>query len=105
MSEKYHVVAAASELEATGQLHVDINGEEILLVRDGDDYHAVSYYCSHESLTLEGGHIANGCITCPYHGAEFNLSTGDALAPPAWEPIATYPVRVEDNLISIGLQE
>ena len=102
---KYHVVAATSELQDSGQLHVEINGEEILLCQDGENYFAVSYYCSHETFTLEGGTIANKCITCPYHGAEFSLESGAVLAPPAWEDIKTYPLRIEDSVISIGLED
>lgn len=101
---KYYVVASKAELKDNPQMHVDLNGTEILLCRDGEQYFAVAYFCSHAELTLEGGSIHNGCITCPYHGAEFDLTSGAVLAPPAWEPIATYPVRVEDDdTVSIGL--
>ena len=105
MSETFHVVAAKSELEATGQMHVDLNGEQILLCRDGNDYYAIAYFCSHEDYPLEGGAIHNACVICPYHGAEFSLKTGDVLAPPAYEGIRTWPVRTDDDTISIGLME
>ena len=103
MTETYHVVAARSELDDAPWLHVNLEGEEILLCRDGDEYFAVSYYCSHEAFTLEGGSIANRCITCPYHGAEFSLQTGEALSAPAFEPIKTWPVKVDETVISIGI--
>jgi 3-phenylpropionate/trans-cinnamate dioxygenase ferredoxin subunit len=105
MSEKYYVVAAKSELTDTPQLHVELNGEEILLCRDGDQYYAVAYFCSHQEFALEGGSIHQGCITCPYHGAEFNLETGEALTAPAFESIRTYPVKLEEETISIGIPE
>lgn len=103
--EKFYVVAAKSELDATGQMHVDLNGEQILLCKDGDEYYAIAYMCSHEEFGLEGGTINNGCITCPYHGAEFRLKTGEVLAPPAYENIKTYSVRTDEDNISIGLAE
>ena len=102
---KYHVVAARSELDSSPQMHVSIDDHEILLCRDGEDFYAVSYYCSHDHFTLEGGMVTNGCITCPYHGAEFSLRTGEVLAPPAFEPVCTFPVRVADDVISIGLPD
>ena len=105
MALKYYVVAACAELAATNQMHIDLNGEEILLCREDENYFAVSYYCSHEALTLEGGAIEAGCITCPYHGAEVRLSDGKVIAPPAFEPIKTYPVKVEDDTIAIGINE
>jgi len=102
---KYYPVASTSELDDTGQLHVELNAEDILLCRDGNDYYAISYYCSHETFTLEGGLVENRCITCPYHGAEFSLETGEVLAPPAWQDIRTYPITIKDNVISIGMTE
>ena len=105
MPEKYFVVAATSELETVNQMHIELNSDEILLCRDGENYFAVSYFCSHEEFSLEGGDIYNGCITCPYHGAEFDLKDGSVLAPPAFEPIKTYAVKVEDNTISIGIDD
>ena len=105
MTIKYYVVAACSELAVTMQMYVELNGEEILLCRESEEYFAVSYYCSHERFTLEGGTIAAGCITCPYHGAEFRLSDGGVIAPPAFEPIKTYPIRVEDDTIAVGINE
>ncbi len=99
----FQVVAAVSELEPTGQLHVQMPEAEILLVKDGDTIHAISYYCSHEAFTLEGGMIHDGCIICPYHGAEFCLKDGSVQASPAWEDIKTYPVEIKDDTIAVGV--
>jgi 3-phenylpropionate/trans-cinnamate dioxygenase ferredoxin subunit len=102
---EYHVVAATSELPEDGQMHVELNGEEILLCRHQGEFYAVAYYCSHEMYALEGGMLSNGCITCPYHGAEFKLSNGAVKAPPAWEDIRTYAVKVHDGTIAISVGE
>ena len=106
MTEKqYHPVTTESALDGSSQMHVDIDGEEILLVRDRRQYYAISYHCSHQQLPLEGGRIENKRIICPYHGAEFSLLDGSALAPPACEPLATYPVRVTDGTIFLGVDK
>ncbi|MBD3647996.1 MAG: Rieske 2Fe-2S domain-containing protein [Pseudomonadales bacterium] len=101
MSDGFHVVAATSELPEGGQMLVELDGEEILLCHHEGQYYAVAFYCSHEAFGLEGGEMHEGCITCPYHGAEFKLADGSVLAPPAFEGINTYPLRVEDDLIKI----
>ncbi|MFT4721894.1 MAG: 3-phenylpropionate/trans-cinnamate dioxygenase ferredoxin subunit [Candidatus Azotimanducaceae bacterium] len=101
MTDGFYVVAATSEIQEDGQMFVELDGEDILLVKHGGQYHAVAYLCSHAEFSLEGGSLHNGCITCPYHGAEFSLTTGEALAAPAYEPIKTYPVRVADGVISV----
>jgi 3-phenylpropionate/trans-cinnamate dioxygenase ferredoxin subunit len=82
-------------------MYVELDGEEILLCRHKDEYFAVAYFCSHAEFALEGGSIRNGCITCPYHGAEFDLRDGSVQAPPAFEPVKTYPVRIQEDTVSI----
>lgn len=94
-------LATWDELAAAGQLRVTQQGEEILLVRAGEGCFALAYYCSHQDLPLEGGEVADGCITCPYHGAVFRLRDGEALTLPATGPVKTYPVEVADGVISL----
>ncbi|HKI74477.1 MAG TPA: Rieske 2Fe-2S domain-containing protein [Pseudomonadales bacterium] len=101
MSDGFYVVAAVSDLKEGAQMYVDLEGEEILLCRHEDRYYAIAYFCSHAEFALEGGSMKGGCITCPYHGAEFALADGSVQAPPAFEPIKTYPVRVQDDVIAI----
>ncbi len=101
MTQLYFVVATTSELEEDGQMYIELNGEEILLCKHQGEYHAIAYYCSHDKFALEGGTLHDGCITCPYHGAEFALVDGSVRAPPAFEPIKTYPVKIENGTIAI----
>ncbi len=102
MSDDFYVVAATSEVPEGGQLYVELNGEEILVCQHEGNYYAISYYCSHAEFTLEGGYLRNGCITCPYHGAEFSLTDGSVQAPPAFEPIKTYPIKIENDTIKLS---
>ena len=44
-------------------------------------------------------------IICPRHGARFCLRTGEALTPPAYEPLRTYPARVDNGRVLVGLPE
>ena len=97
------MVATTSELDASGQLYVELNGTEILLCKHEGEYYAVDYYCSHEQFALEGGTMYDGCITCPFHGAEFKLIDGSVQALPAWEAIETYAVKVENDTIAISI--
>lgn len=103
MTEEFFVVASTEELADDEQLRVELNGEEILLCFHEGQYYAVSYYCSHAAFSLEGGLMRDECITCPYHGAMFNLKDGSVEAPPAFEGIKVYPVKVESNTIAISV--
>ena len=98
-------LASLSELPDGGQLRVDLEDRTLLLVHHGGTIYAIDYYCTHDELGLEGGDLHDGCITCPYHGAEFRLADGEVLAPPAWEPIQTYAVTVSEQLIHVDIPQ
>lgn len=76
----------------------------VLLVRDAGSIHAVSATCSHADADLDCGIVRNGWITCPAHGARFDLATGVPLNPPATHPIHVYPVRVRAGTVEVLLE-
>jgi 3-phenylpropionate/trans-cinnamate dioxygenase ferredoxin subunit len=67
----------------------------------GGRYCAIVDVCTHEAETLSDGIVAGEEIVCPRHGAHFSLVTGEALSPPAYEPVTTFPVRVEGGRVEI----
>jgi 3-phenylpropionate/trans-cinnamate dioxygenase ferredoxin component len=69
---------------------------------DGDLY-ALEDRCSHDDGPLvEGDWEPDEAVAvCPRHGARFDIRTGRALSLPAYEPVATYPVRVEDGVVKV----
>jgi 3-phenylpropionate/trans-cinnamate dioxygenase ferredoxin subunit len=69
---------------------------------DGKLY-AIEDRCSHDDGPLcEGEWDQESCrVVCPRHGAQFDLATGAALTLPAYQPVATYPVRVEDGYVRV----
>jgi 3-phenylpropionate/trans-cinnamate dioxygenase ferredoxin subunit len=67
----------------------------IAVARSGDSYYAVEDVCTHDGEPLAGGEIEGTQIICPRHGARFCLRTGEALTPPAYEPIRTYETKME----------
>ncbi|HET7269061.1 MAG TPA: non-heme iron oxygenase ferredoxin subunit [Oleiagrimonas sp.] len=63
---------------------------------DGDFY-AIEDTCTHDGGDLAGGEVFGFEVECPRHGARFDVRTGAVTAPPAVEPIASFPVKVEDG--------
>ncbi len=80
---------------------VDIDGTPIAVFNLNGRYHAIEDQCSHEAETLSGGEIAGDEIICPRHNARFSILTGEALSPPAYEPVATFPVQVKDGSVMV----
>jgi 3-phenylpropionate/trans-cinnamate dioxygenase ferredoxin component len=64
---------------------------------------AIEDRCSHDNGTLAEGELdQRDCtVECPRHGSKFDLHTGKPLSLPAYVPIETYPVTVEDGLIRV----
>jgi len=68
---------------------------------DGE-FFAVEDLCTHDDALLSEGLIDDEGIICPRHGAKFCLRTGEALTPPAYEPVDCYPVRISDGVVQVG---
>lgn len=82
---------------------VIIDGISIVLFNLEGNYYAIRNQCTHQDFPLAEGPIENGIITCPFHGAQFSIITGEVKAPPAFEDITTYNVRIENDWIQIAL--
>jgi 3-phenylpropionate/trans-cinnamate dioxygenase ferredoxin subunit len=67
------------------------------------ELYAIEDRCSHDDGPLcEGDWDQETCrVVCPRHGSQFDLSTGAPLTLPAYQPVATYPVRVEDGYVRV----
>jgi 3-phenylpropionate/trans-cinnamate dioxygenase ferredoxin subunit len=99
-----HVPAAPlADVPDGGALAVEVEGEEIVLVRDGDDVYAVRDECSHASIPLSEGEV-DGCeIECWLHGSRFDVRTGKPLNLPATEAVPTYSTQIEGDTVMVDL--
>ncbi len=75
--------------------------EPLLVVNVGGTVRAVQGICSHEYFELDRGFLTGGSLTCALHLSRFDLSSGEALDPPADEPLAVYPVTIEGGRIIV----
>ena len=94
-------VAKTSEI-APGQVRrVEVNGKEIALFNLEGSFYAIDDTCSHIGGSLSEGEIEGEQVICPWHGAIFNIKSGEVLGPPALEGIASYNVRLEGTDIEV----
>jgi nitrite reductase/ring-hydroxylating ferredoxin subunit len=94
-------VCAVEQLADGGMRTVESSDVQILVIRDGDNIYALKNECTHEEFPLSEGWVEDGCIFCAFHGAKFDLKSGDALSLPAYEAVQTFPVRVNNGMIEI----
>ena len=79
----------------------EVAGRRIAVANAGGRFFAIDDTCTHEQCSLaEEGTLDGTVVTCGCHGAQFDVTTGAVLAPPAPAPVNAYPVRVEhDDLV------
>jgi len=75
--------------------------EPVLLVNVDGIVSAVQGICSHEYFELDKGFLTAGTLTCALHLSRFELASGEPLDPPADEPLAVYPISVENGRILV----
>jgi 3-phenylpropionate/trans-cinnamate dioxygenase ferredoxin subunit len=92
-------VCATDEL-LPGEYRVVYDGDTPIAVfnLDGDLY-AIEDLCTHDGGELTGGIVEGHEVECPRHGARFDIRTGVALTPPAYEPTPKFPVKVEGGAV------
>lgn len=100
-TENYVDVLALSDLPAGSQKTVHICFTRVLLCHTEQGLYAIEDKCSHAVQPLAGGEIENGVITCPKHGACFDLATGNPVNNVSRRPVRTFGVRVNDGRIEI----
>ena len=99
----YTWVAEMDELAPGAMKLVRASGVAILLVNVDGQVYALSNFCTHSKCYLHNGKLKGKVVTCPCHFAEFDVTTGAVLAPPAKEPLPMYPVKVEGNDIFVAV--
>ncbi len=81
----------------------DIDDRMIAIVNLDGEYFAIDNICTHGYAELSEGKIVGDEIQCPLHGARFSIRTGAVTAPPAYEPLNTYPVRLAGDTIEVDV--
>lgn len=79
-------------------------GVSILLVRLGEELHALANKCAHMGCPLEGGLLDGAVLTCPCHDWRFDVRSGRFLEAPELGMVS-YATRIEDGKVLVALGE
>ena len=86
-NERYVEVAKVNELTSGKMKHVEVEGKEIVLSNVDGKYYAMDDRCGHMNALLSMGNISNdNLITCPFHGASFDVTNGKKVKEPVLTP-------------------
>jgi 3-phenylpropionate/trans-cinnamate dioxygenase ferredoxin subunit len=79
----------------------DVSGKRIAIAKVGDAFYAFGDTCTHLGCSLADGQLEWTTVTCPSHGSEFNVTTGEVVHGPASEPVRSYPVRLANGALLV----
>lgn len=98
-------VVAASALADGEHVVVDVDGDDVAVFNIGGEFYAIADVCTHDGAEIASGELDGDEIVCPRHGARFCVKTGQVKCAPAYEDVATFPVRIEGGRLQVAAPE
>jgi nitrite reductase/ring-hydroxylating ferredoxin subunit/uncharacterized membrane protein len=99
--EDYEVVMPVSDVQENKLYRVMVAGVPVVLLRQGENYSAISATCPHAGGPLDEGPLDGDIVTCPWHGSRFCMRDGRVLLGPATVNAPRYAVRVENGQVAL----
>jgi 3-phenylpropionate/trans-cinnamate dioxygenase ferredoxin subunit len=105
VSGEWKVLCATAEALPGEMLPVFLEDVALLVVNHDGQFYVIEDQCTHDSYELSSGRFdpETMSVECAYHGAQFDVRSGEALCPPAYEPVRKFPVKVEDGLVYVQI--
>jgi nitrite reductase/ring-hydroxylating ferredoxin subunit len=94
-------VASTADLAPGAAKCVEVAGKKIALFNLEGSFYAIDDTCTHRGGPLSEGEVSGEEVTCPWHGAIYNIKTGAVLGPPAPRGVARYAVRVQGSDVEV----
>jgi nitrite reductase/ring-hydroxylating ferredoxin subunit len=101
VKQRVQAVLRASDIPSGTCKTGIVDGEEIAVFNVDGRLYAVQATCTHMGGQLCEGALWGEIVTCPWHGSEFNVRTGEVVTGPAEVPLKTYRVSVDDDVITV----
>jgi nitrite reductase/ring-hydroxylating ferredoxin subunit len=99
----FTTVASADAFDEEDGTVVEVDGEEIAVFKTEGEFYAIGNTCTHTGGPLGKGEVDDTTVTCPWHGSDFDVTSGECLSPPADDPVPEYEVEVEDSEVKIAV--
>jgi nitrite reductase/ring-hydroxylating ferredoxin subunit len=94
-------LCAAADVEVGAAIKVEKEGLSVAVYNLDGEFYVTDDLCTHGPGSLSEGFIDGDVIECNFHNGQFNIKTGEVVAPPCMTPIKTYPTSVEDGKVFI----
>ncbi len=104
----WYKVTKESTMKDGDLFKAEMNGKQVLIIRDDGHYYATSHLCTHEDYDLSEGFMDDHQLICPNHFATFNPKDGKVLSPPEGAgditSLKSYKVKVENGDVMVDVE-
>src|ERR671930_1374332 len=84
--DQFVEIAKVDEIPKGKTKHAEVNGKEIVIANMNGKFYALEDRCGHMNAPLSMGNLTRDVVTCPFHGAKFNVTSGKKIAEPVLTP-------------------
>lgn len=98
----WHLVCRTDEIPQKNVLTKTVGGQAVILARQGNVVSCFQDSCAHLGMELSGGEVEGGIITCPFHGFQYDLASGECLTAPEVQ-LRSHAVRVIGNRVEVRI--
>lgn len=98
---EFVAVGKVSEVPEGEMAAFDADGHKVAVANVDGTYYGFDDTCTHMQCSLSEGDLDGTTLTCYCHGSQFEITTGAVVGPPATEPLETFPVRGEGEVLQV----
>jgi 3-phenylpropionate/trans-cinnamate dioxygenase ferredoxin component len=99
---EFTTVAQVGDVPVGEMFLTDLDGDEVVLANVEGEIYAFSGICTHHWARLDLGDLDGDLVSCPFHGGQFCVRTGEAVTPPAALPLPIYKVQIDGDDIKVA---
>ena len=101
MVSKYYRIAETQEIPKNKMQVFKMKGHEIIVANLEGEFYAFENRCPHMGYPLYLGSLDGNVLTCGFHYAKFNVSTGKSLGPVTHEPLRTFKIKIQNSMVLV----
>jgi nitrite reductase/ring-hydroxylating ferredoxin subunit len=98
------VIGKTLEVQDGKLMHITAGGKEIVVTKLDGNYYAMDNVCSHAGADLHEGELSNNELTCPWHGAKWDIKTGNLISfPQKLKPLQSHKILIENDTLYVEI--
>ena len=98
------VVGKTLEVQDGKLMHITAGGKEIVVTKLDGNYYAMDNVCTHAGADLHEGELNNNELTCPWHGARWDIKTGNLISfPQKLKPLQSHKISIEKDTLYVEI--